>query len=285
MSEMNDDGRSGPTATVRVATWNLWWRFGADWPKRHEAIAATLAGLTLDIAGFQEVWAGDGQSQAGLLADGLGFHSAFAGPSLPPPPSTSATPSTSPEASGHEGIELGVAVISRWPIRHCWTHRLPSSRPEPPVALVATIDLPDGPLQLVCSCVEFEPELADDHQAQTRRLAQLVRDLAERDGAPVMLTADLNAAPGTPEVEALTATMTDAWIANGDDAPGFTLSSANHLAPPEAHKQLDQRIDYILVRPGENGHASRVADAFVVDVPVDGVQPSDHYAVVADVVW
>ena len=50
--------------------------------------------------------------------------------------------SLSPEAP--EDVGLGLAILSRWPIRHSWTHRLPSSRAERPVALVAAVDHPDA---------------------------------------------------------------------------------------------------------------------------------------------
>jgi endonuclease/exonuclease/phosphatase family metal-dependent hydrolase len=38
----------------RVATWNLWWRFG-DWQARFEAIAAVLREAAPDVVGLQEV--------------------------------------------------------------------------------------------------------------------------------------------------------------------------------------------------------------------------------------
>ena len=58
--------------SVRVATWNLWWRFGA-WQERHEAIAQVMAEVDADVWALQEVWAGpDGSpNQAELLADRL----------------------------------------------------------------------------------------------------------------------------------------------------------------------------------------------------------------------
>ena len=49
-------------------SWNLWWRFG-DWRARHEAILATLRAERPDVCGLQEVWAvRDGEHQAELLA-------------------------------------------------------------------------------------------------------------------------------------------------------------------------------------------------------------------------
>jgi endonuclease/exonuclease/phosphatase family metal-dependent hydrolase len=48
---------------VRVASWNLWWRFG-PWERRRDAIAAVLADARPDVIGLQEVWAGRVENQA-----------------------------------------------------------------------------------------------------------------------------------------------------------------------------------------------------------------------------
>jgi len=114
-------------------------------------------------------------------------------------------------------------------------------------------------------------------------LAALVSDPALDGPLPVLLTADLNAAPDSREVLPLTDVMVDAWIAGGGGPDGVTLSSANPFAPLEAEKQIDQRIDYVLARPGIAGQGVSVQRAFVAGTAVDGLYPSDHYAVVTDV--
>jgi endonuclease/exonuclease/phosphatase family metal-dependent hydrolase len=152
---------------MRVMSWNLWWRFGGNWRARQHGILATLRELRPDVAGLQEVWAGAGTSQAELLAGRLGMHAAFAAPSLPPPP-------VPPEAADQAGVEVGVAVLSRWPILAVREHRLPSANREQPVALLATLDHPAGPRHVMASCVEWEPAFAEDHLAQTRALAGLL---------------------------------------------------------------------------------------------------------------
>jgi endonuclease/exonuclease/phosphatase family metal-dependent hydrolase len=100
---------------------------------------------------------------------------------------------------------------------------------------------------------------------------------------PVLLTADLNAPPATPEIRALTGVMVDAWAAAGgsEDEAGHTLSSRNPLAPRAAW-QIDERIDYILARPGTAGRPVMVERAFLAGDNPDGLHPSDHYGVVAD---
>jgi endonuclease/exonuclease/phosphatase family metal-dependent hydrolase len=161
--------------------------------------------------------------------------------------------------------------------------RLPARhRPHDPVALHATIDHPAGQLHVIVSCVEWEPAYADDHLAQTRALAQLVSAPALDGPLPVLLTADLNAPPHAIEVAALTAVMTDTWVAAGGAPDAVTLSSDNPYAPLEAERQIDRRIDYVLARPGAADRGVTATQAFTVHGPIDGVHPSDHAPVAVD---
>src|SRR5262245_18084842 len=53
--------------TLRVMTWNLWWRFGPC-QARQEGIFETLARVHADVVCLQEVWeTREGESQAGML--------------------------------------------------------------------------------------------------------------------------------------------------------------------------------------------------------------------------
>jgi endonuclease/exonuclease/phosphatase family metal-dependent hydrolase len=261
---------------MRVVSWNLWWRFGPDWKQRQSGILTTLAGLRPDLVGLQEVWADGRTSQAHELARELGMYAVFAAPSLPPVPHP-------PESRDQEGIELGVAVLSRWPLKNASRHGLPSANRAEPVALLATIDHPAGPLHFCVSCVEWEPAFAADHLAQTQALADLLAD-EELDGRlPVVLAADLNTPPGSVELKPLTDVMVDTWrVGGGTEQP--TLSSVHPQAPVQATKQIDQRIDYVLARPGRRTGAISVDQAFLAGTQVDGLYPSDHFAVVIDLV-
>lgn len=266
--------------TVRLMSWNVWWRFEDQWQERQAGIASTLAAQRPDIVGLQESWATPGSSQAEVLSAPLGMYSAFAGPSLPDLPAVAESPD-------HINVDLGLAVLSRWPIRHSWVHALPSSRAVAPVALVAAIEHPHGVLHVVNTCLEYHAHLADDHLAQARELAQLAAELGTRDGGPpVIVVGDMNAGPDTPEIRALTEELVDAWaVADGaghGDTDGVTLSSTVPVAPLGAVKQLDRRIDYVLFRQSAGGAAPSVRQAYVITDTVNGIHPSDHYAVVAD---
>jgi hypothetical protein len=90
-----------------------------------------------------------------------------------------------------------------------------------------------------------------------------------RDGPlPVLLAADLNVPPTTPKIQVLTEVMVDAWVAaNGAAIPGHTMSTNNPLALREAGPLIDQRIDYVLARPGTPAHSVVVEQAFVAADP------------------
>jgi endonuclease/exonuclease/phosphatase family metal-dependent hydrolase len=55
------------------------------------------------------------------------------------------------------------------------------------------------------------------------------------------------------------------------------------MAPLEAVRQIDRRIDHVLVGPGPAGERVRAVSARVLDQPVGAVWASDHFAVVVDV--
>lgn len=264
------------TTHLRVMTWNLWWRFGDAWRERGRGILSTLTALQPDVVGLQEVWGTMATTQAHQLAEQLGMHAAYAAPSLPPPPEPSGRPDQA-------GVEVGVAVLSRWPILTVHEHRLPSRHRPEIVALAAVLDHPRGPLHVVVSCLDWEPEPAAQPTDQTRSLVALATDPARDGPLPVLLTGDLNAPPTTPKIRVLTEVMVDAWVAaNGTADPGHTMSTSNPLAPREAGPLIDQRIDYVLARPGTPAHPVVVTMAFLAGDPQQGRYPSDHYAVVAD---
>ena len=97
---------------------------------------------------------------------------------------------------------------------------------------------------------------------------------------------DLNAAVGSPVLRPVVDVLTDAWSAGGGAEDAVTLPSTHPQAPLAAGPQLvDQRIDHIFFRPGREDQQVRVDGVQIVGDPVDGVHPSDHLAVVADLSW
>ena len=74
--------------------------------------------------------------------------------------------------------------------------------------------------------------------------------------------------------------LIDAWRYADPGDPGFTWDHRNGY---QASTLLpDSRIDYILVRPAPAGPRQGTVGRAGRHRPVDGVWPSDHFAVVAD---
>jgi endonuclease/exonuclease/phosphatase family metal-dependent hydrolase len=207
------------------------------------------------------------------------LESAFAEPSLPPAPDP-------PESPDQAGVTVGIGLLSRWRILETRVVALPSAhRARRPVALVATVAHPDGPLKVIGGCLEWEPAYDDDRHAQARFLAALAADPGLDGPLPVVVAGDLNAAPGSPVLRPLLAVLDDAWTAGHGDPAAVTLSSAHPQAPVEAAELIDQRIDHVLFRPGLPGASVAVERAVLAGAPIDGMHPSDHRAVVCDLRW
>jgi endonuclease/exonuclease/phosphatase family metal-dependent hydrolase len=262
--------------SVRVMTWNLWWRFG-PWEQRQAGIVATLRAERADVICLQEVWASDsGEDQVATLAEALGFHHAR-------------TP-----APFWEGYSFGNAVLSRWPILDAQTFPLLDAhgRTTHRSVIIATIDAPFGPMQAVSTHIEFRFDRSSTRENQTRAIARLIsttRNDAEHS-FPVVVGADFNALAhsnemrhllGTsqPEVEGLI--FHDVWDLAGDGSRGDTWSASNpHLADST---WPNRRIDYLLISwPRPKGVGKPISCWTTGHVPINGITPSDHFAVVAD---
>jgi endonuclease/exonuclease/phosphatase family metal-dependent hydrolase len=257
---------------LRVATWNVWWRFG-PWEERQIAIAETLRRLDADVIALQEVWdTADGAGQPAALAGALGYHHVFA---------------AGLDASD---AQFGNAVLSRWPIAAHATRHLPSTptTEEFRVVLKAEIDGPRGRLETYTTHLNWRYDESHVRQAQVRTLCEFV---AESNGRayPPILCGDFNAEPISDEIRMLTGraavpvprlVFIDAWDVGGE-GPGYTWCNDNPFAAHDL--EANRRIDYVLVGWRKARGAGHVVDARLAAVdPVDGVYPSDHYAVVAE---
>ena len=259
---------------LRVITWNLWWQFG-PWEPRQPAIALTLTAVDPDIICIQEVWSTGDQNQAAELAGLLGFEYAYAG------------------RVEWDGVEIGNAVLSRWPIGYYETMPLPAPEhvEELRLCLRADIDGPRGPLQVFSTHLNRRFDQSDVRQDQVHTIARFIDDSPERDYPPI-LCGDFNAAPDSDEIRMLTGRTTvpvsklvflDAWEAalERDGPPeGFTWDNKNTFALEDC--ESSRRIDYVFVGwPREEGRG-HVVSCRVVNEPIEGIFPSDHGAVVAE---
>lgn len=269
---------SGKRDRIRVMTWNVLWRFGERWGDRQPAIRSTIAQQKPDVIGLQETWVSATTSQAAELGAALGMHAASAVPSLPPPPDP-------PEAPDQEGYEVGIAVLSRWPIVDAQEHLLSSGHRPAIVALAVTVDHPTGRLHAVNVCLDWERRFEAHRLNQARALVELATDPAWDGLLPVFLLGDMNAPPDAPGVKYLSDALTDTWTSAATRTPddgGITLRSRNALAPLGAW-QIDQRIDYIFARAGASDQPLFVDRAAVIVGGPPDLPASDHDAVAVDI--
>ena len=177
-------------STVRAMTWNIWWRFGPRWRDRQPGIEATIRRFSPDIVALQEVWSSDETTQADELAKSLGMYAVFASPSYPPAPTGTDVPDFE--------VDLGIAVLSRWPILDQDTAVMPARhRSWDPVSLTVRVDHPAGPLPIVATCLDYGVPYTDDRIAQATFVAALATD--PRGPCPVvLLMGDMNAAVESP---------------------------------------------------------------------------------------
>ena len=256
---------------LRVVTWNLWGR-GGPWEARLAAIGATLSALEPDVVALQEVWGEGSRHQAAILAGQLGFQHVYA------------------DRYTIDGVAVGNAILSRWPIARHEVRDLPA-----PVELEelrnvirAEVDGPRGLLEIFTTHLNWRFDQSDVRQEQVRTLARFVSE-SERQAVPPIVAGDFNAVPDAEEIRMLTGRSAvpvprlvfhDAWEAAGNVEPGFTWSNANPYARLDL--EPDRRIDYVFVGWPRRGGAGHVLSCRMIGGPVDGVYPSDHLGVMAE---
>lgn len=260
---------------MRIATWNVWHRFG-DWEARAEAILAVLRDIDADVVCLQEAWTAAERSQAAELAAALGLDGG----------------AVDAHRVDHEGVTFGNAVLSRWPIRHSEVRPL---TPHPDyeeyrTVLGVEVSAPFGPVPVFTTHLNFLLDQSAVRQAQVRDVARMMLDWQSRRRAhPPVVTGDFNAEPASDEIRQLTGladlglplALYDAWKIRGDDA-GATWSHRNPLTR-DAYEP-DRRIDYVLVGGARDHGGTGAVEACLRfgTEPVDGVWASDHFGVVAD---
>lgn len=193
---------------------------------------------------------------------------------------------------------VGAVLASRWPVGEAHEVDLHvTDRVDLPwsAAVVAEIEAPPplGPLLFVHHKPTYEWGYEHERELQAVRCATFVEDaLAGRD-MHVVLAGDFDAAPdaasirfwtGRQSLHGVSVCYQDAWAAVHGDAPGHTFGPRNPLVTAgEMALETGRRIDYVMVRCGVHGPTLAAADCRrVFDEPVDGVWPSDHAGVVAE---
>ncbi|QKG18535.1 endonuclease/exonuclease/phosphatase family protein [Actinomadura verrucosospora] len=260
--------------TCRVATWNVWDRYG-PYKEREAAIIEVLRDAAPDVLVLVEAWEDEDDSLAARLGAALGLpHAVFGGSG------SGAVP----------GARSGVAVLSRWPQGR--TGERPLGDPaggDGGLAVYAEVQGPRGAVHVFGVALGYKLGHSGQRQEQVRGLTAYVRETTGRD-APAVVAGDFNAGPDSDEIRMLTGRAAvgapgvvfyDAWEMAGDGTPGHTWSNANPWTRPVLWP--DRRIDHVFSawpRAGGAGHP--VHCALLGAEPVNGVVASDHYGVLAD---
>jgi endonuclease/exonuclease/phosphatase family metal-dependent hydrolase len=157
--------------------------------------------------------------------------------------------------------------------------------------LTAILDTPAGPQAFTVTHLAWQ---YDAGPLRVRQLGAVVDQVARHrseapDAPPPILGGDFNATPDSDEIRRLTGraapfraglVFTDCWDAVGQGT-GHTWTRDN----PHAAEALwpRRRIDYLFVAwPRPKPLANPQAAVLAGTEAVDGVVPSDHYAVVVD---
>ena len=278
---------------MRALTINLFAHHG-DWPARREVLRDGLRRLRPDVVTLQEAIVDGTYDQAVEL---LGPDYAVV---------------HQQRGLVGDGRHHGASVASRWPITavpEVDLHLTERTWDYSCGAVIAEVDAPVGRLLVACHGNSWAWWAERERELQALALLRRMEELVADEPAHVVIGGDFNATPETASMRLFTGRQSldgfstayrDCWESvHGDDRgwtvdpanplraivqQGWTFAAANPLsAIDEPCLDRGRRIDYLLVRCGDHGPTLRVTDCrLALHEPVGGVQPSDHYGVVAD---
>jgi endonuclease/exonuclease/phosphatase family metal-dependent hydrolase len=266
-------------ARLRVLTLNLFARHGG-WTARAPVLRSGIAALAPDVVLLQEAVVGNGVDTAREVL-GPGWHVV------------------------HQEVGLvgdrthrGASVASRWPFRavaEVDLHLTPRTADYACGAVVAELEAPPafGRLMVAGHGPSWARWAERERELQAAAVVRRIDELVAGEPAHVVLGGDLNAGPSSAGVRFLAGEQSldgestayrDCWEAVHPGEPGATFDPRNPLtAVDEPGLDGGRRIDYLFVRCGDHGPTLRTGDCRVVlDSADDGIWPSDHFGVLAD---
>lgn len=232
---------SSEAQTLKVMSYNIHHGYNKDEIDKLEEMGSFIKSSGADLVGLQEVDSLCNRSgkkdQMKRLAEITGMYYAFV------------------RHFAYDGGAYGLGILSRYPIAEIRNDRITSLGKQGSLALLsAEVSLP-GNSKVLFSTVHF----ALDQPTRLKQAEESIRFL-KRD-FPVILTGDLNAEPGTPEIVKLS----DYFRGTG---------AYEQLSFPE-HKPV-KRIDYIFI--------SSTSLKKVLDTKVPGdIYHSDHLPLISRV--
>jgi endonuclease/exonuclease/phosphatase family metal-dependent hydrolase len=269
---------------VRVATLNVWNTEGP--PGRHHLINRLIRDLQPDLLALQEVVHTPETPTLDVLLAGTGLQATHQSALQPAPP---------PFADRYGGS----ALATRWPHRplEALDQRVAGAPDVPWAALAAAVELPGlGEILFIGATGAWRPAAEAARERQALALSDL--EARHRRDLPSILAGDFNAPPEAASLRFLTGVQSlegrsvryhDAWAVAGE-GPGHTWTADNPNAAAGAEQIIGQprfaaRFDYILIG-GWDAHPKATAPVqaarLAFDRPTDGIWPSDHFGVVAD---
>ena len=263
--------------TIRAATVNLFAHHG-DWERRRPALRESLRALDADVLALQEaVVDRDYDMARELLGDDYEVVHQTQG------------------LIG-DGTHHGASVATRWPVRAVHEvdlHLTDRTWDYSCGTVVVEVESPLGRLLVGSHGNSWAWWAERERELQAVAVVRRIEELVAQEPAHVVLGGDFNAEPHTSSMRFLTGRTSsegvstayrDAWESVHGPANGATFDPGNPLtAIDEPDLDRGRRIDYVLVRCGDHGPTLRIVDAgLALHEPVDGVQPSDHYGVYAD---
>lgn len=194
----------------------------------------------------------------------------------------------------------GTAVATRQPHRvaEVLDQRLNDAPDVPWCTLAAVVSVPDaGDLLVIATTSSWRLDAEAARERQALALADL--DSRHRCALPTVIAGDLNADADAASIRFLTGRQSlagrsvhyhDAWDIAGQ-GPGHTWTDENGSAAEEMAAVVRQsrhrrRLDYILLGSWHEHPTARAevrSATLVVDESIDGIWPSDHFGVAADI--
>jgi endonuclease/exonuclease/phosphatase family metal-dependent hydrolase len=269
---------------LSVLTLNLWHDAG-PWKTRAARIRDWIDRLDPDLIGFQEALRGETTDQVRELLGDRAYHCDY----------VCASPFWRDPANGAADSgprEFGNAIASRWPIASRETLALPDAGDgETRAALSVTIDSPHGALSITCTHLHWKYRHGAVRERQVEALCDLALRRRPREGFPPILVGDFNAEPESAEIRYVcglqslggrSVAFLDAWRVAGESGPGHTWCNRNAYAAEAL--EPDRRIDYVFTGFPQRGTGiGRIEGCRVVcDAAEDGIWPSDHFGVYAE---
>ena len=260
--------------TIRILTLNIW-NYNAPWPTRRSLIIDTINQHNPDIIGFQEIRHSgehniDGKNQAQQFAKHLPGYTYIYRPAQ-----------QNPERDQWEGL----SIFSRLPILSSSYLKL-SQDPNDNrdnhqrIVLRTEVQTPAGPFNL------FDTHLSLSQQGRSRTVKEITQYVSQYPNTTLaVLVGDFNETPDQEPILHIVkeGAFIDAWDNQHPNDKGWTYTTENTYVRNRNDDRKGHRIDYIFVRPNQNGQGTILNCQRIADQPdSDDHYPSDHFGLIAD---